>query len=458
MTFKELVRRVGQDEEFILKKLKTIFGIDIDLKNEIVFDFEEEDDDVIDDNEIQNELSFEDMYTEEELNIIFPNDEDKNLFSPEKFKCIFKPVKSENLKRIDSLEDVEKDDSWYNQCVERNFQIICLHWYAVRLVRSKYENKKEILEEIIAILKKYANNTFANASECSRRFSYFFENHKTDLFLNTQEYFEKLKYSNEIFDYPDSSIISPDFNTYVKKIKHKFDAAGKTAWDLDLLYKIEGIVKRSLDLVEKRFREKETATNNEISVLFENYCDEEVFPCFYKKTGKEAQLSQNEIDLIMYICEIIPNGPVQQEKLSKHLQWERISSEERKQLCNKINLLKENVQIWNRYILAETIPELEYRTNEIIKRILYPYNQRIEILMENISRFLKTKDVEIIPDEQYLKYYKLLKKFKAEMVIAKKHIMKKNRKLNQKFKIKRELTYSEKLDQILMETNYFKNL
>ena len=422
MTFKELASDIGKKEEIILKKLKTIFGIDIDLTNEMIFDFEEEDD-AIEDNETQSELSFEDIYTEEELKNISPDAQ--TLFSPEEYMSLFEPIESENLNQAEYLETVKKE-TWHSQCVERNFQIICLHWYAVRLVRSKYKNKKKILEEIIAILHRYVNNNFSNAAECERRFSHFFENHKNELFVDTQEYFEKLKYSNEIFNYPDSSIVPPDFNIYVQKLKLKFDTDGQKHWDLDLLWEIEGLVKRSLELLEKKFREKETAINIEISVLNENYYDEDVFSCFYKKTGKEAQLSKNEIDLIKYICEIIPNGPIQQERFWKYGQWERISLEERKLLCDKINLLKEDVQAWNRYFQADTIQKLENRTNSIIERILYPYNLRIEILMENILAFWKTKDVEGIPDEQYLKCYKLIKNLRAEMVIAKKYIMKKN--------------------------------
>ena len=75
--------------------------------------------------------------------------------------------------------------------------------------------------------------------------------------------------------------------------------------------------------------------------------------------------------------------------------------------------------------------------------------------MENISAFWKTKDVEDIPDEQYLKCYKLLKKLRTEMLITKKYIMKKNRITHQKFKVTVPLTPSEQLEEILKENNYF---
>ena len=406
MTFKELAKEMGVNEEFILQKLSLVFGTTPDLENELTFHVEDDDGD--DENEVPSKESFEDLYTEEELKNIFPLDEDRYLFSPKEYQHIFECQSNEKLMQITLLEK-QREKIYNDKYAERRFQIICMYWYALWLSHTKKEEVEGQVKRIKRIFANYATNYFGNSTECETAFKTFYHKNQSETFLEIQKYFGKYKYTDMIYGIP--NILG--FNRkWWKKLSdsHKWKKAGDPSQGKKIFYTN---MEKSLELLEKRALSETNIITESIEELHYAYHDELI-----SGRSNKYLISEDEVDMIRYICTVIPDGKVYKEKLLNG-EWEFLSSEIRNNIYIRMEKVQKDLQNWNQYIQASTYEELIQKSATIALKLKHPYCIRIFDDIKILAEFWDKTDKLEFAEQDYIEFYRLLENIIKKLGIVK---------------------------------------
>jgi hypothetical protein len=305
----------------------------------------------------------------------------------------------------------------YTEEQRKNFQknknelikIISMFWYALYLHYFKSEDYRKEKEKVMQFLKKYERNNFSNTIGRREIIHNFFKRNKNTILSPLFKHFKRHhNNSQETLDEKYFYLFGiPTFNIKGKTCGMVWEKVESDPWVREL----DSAKSTAIEFIGGAIASIEQSHNEDIY----NHND------FHTMTGNIADLSDIEVEMIRYICKIIPDKRKDKNKLLDGY-WEIIDIEDRRSLMNYIKNLYTDPQIINRYVMAIKLCELEEKLDRISTMILYPqYNRIVNNLGEIQNFFLNQNCYDIQVDEEILiKCDKYLSNIKEKLISSQK--------------------------------------
>jgi hypothetical protein len=255
---------------------------------------------------------------------------------------------------------------------------VCLNYFS---------KKTKTQEEIKTFLKRYERKNYSNTKSRQELIINLFKRHKETILLCIFNHFKNYCTDKDWSEKSSYLFGTPNFS--VKKISSRkiWNRSKSQSWIQELKHAYfiaANCIISSIDKIHTSFNESIWDYHPHV------------------ETGNRLELSEIEVEMIRYICEIIPDSRKDKNKLIDGY-WETLSQDSRYTLMEYIRELSNDPQVLNRYLMAENYSALEEKLYKICDRILYPQCDRIVRNLKELNEFFKYRDCcDIKADEKTL--------------------------------------------------------